>query len=589
MIPILGNTPLSPARSRIGFGGILAAAAVLIALTALPALAFNLQIRVQDRSGQIIPARVHLTDSRGNAQPGYPDSTLLSHYEYWMGGFFYPDGPVTLDVPAGNTVITAGRGFEWRTMRITPDVESDTTVVLTLDHPVDLRAQGWYSGDSHVHTQHPPVELPVDPTAMHRIAQAEDLAMTWIVDGDYQFTGAPHVASTPDAILYYTTEWRNQAYGHAALLNLRQLVGFGCCTPPSSAYPMLSDVREAWAPGPDQAMILSHPRTDADFMYDGGWPGWGLGREAPVLAASGNLDVYDIASYSNRGDVNVDDWYALLNCGFHVPCGAGTDVLTDTYWGRVPGGYRVYVKENGEHSASGWVEGLRAGRSFVTNYPLIPIFTVDDAEAGSVLERTGPATLQAHMKVVSLLPVSSVTLMRNGAAEQSFSVPPGVTTWETTVPVTVTESSWLALRVNGTTSSPFVAESEPLRPHRSRLYPDRRRSAQPHPGRRALHRPDRFAPDLRGGPRPLARLPDPATRPRASERIAPRLCGRVPRAPRTLHAPQPAGRGHDQRRRSQPLRLVRCDRPGSGRPGAVRPDDLARHPVRHGLRRHAGL
>ena len=48
---------------------------------------------------------------------------------------------------------------------------------------------------------------------------------------------------------------------------------------------------------------------------------------------------------------------------------------------------RVYVKAE-ELTAGSWVEGLKSGCTFVTNYPLIPEFSVNGEPSGSVLPLT---------------------------------------------------------------------------------------------------------------------------------------------------------------------------------------------------------
>ena len=63
-------------------------------------------------------------------------------------------------------------------------------------------------------------------------------------------------------------------------------------------------------------------------------------------------------------------YYHLLNCGLRLPPSAGSasGVLPN------PVGYnRVYVHVGKELTWEKWWEGLRAGRSFVTNGPLLRV------------------------------------------------------------------------------------------------------------------------------------------------------------------------------------------------------------------------
>jgi hypothetical protein len=381
-----------------------------------------------------------------------------------MRTYFYHQGPVSMEISPGVATIVAGRGIESRAVRLFSDIQQDTSIVLTIPRVYDLRSLRWFGGDTHTHMAHVPIEYVMTPAQMHEIAQAEDLSMTWILDNAYNFTGGPDTTSTPDAIMYYTTEYRNQTYGHAALLGLRNVIGFGCCGVPAAAYPMLSDTREAWNPSWDQAMTLAHPCDGADFFDDQpGWPSAGLAREVPVQAASGNLEIYDIVAYSNVGDVALDDWYRLLNCGYHIPPGAGTDAIMSLYGTRPIGGYRIYVKEtSATHNPADWVRGLKAGHCFVTNYPLIPEFTIGSQSAGSTIDRPGPSTVvSVHCVVESVLPVATAKIIVNGEVALTYAVPgsPDGSYRVIDTQLTLNESSWIAVRVDGVTDLPHAVSS----------------------------------------------------------------------------------------------------------------------------------
>jgi hypothetical protein len=127
------------------------------------------------------------------------------------------------------------------------------------------------------------------------------------------------------------------------------------------------------------------------------------------------------------------------------------------YSSRPIGGYRVYVHEDGPtHTPGAWVEALKMGRVFVTNFPLLPEFSVDGSEAGSVLDRAGPSTVvNLHVHVQSILPVGFLRVLCNGSIIITRIIPwsPNGTDWSVDIPVTLQESSWLAVRVDGSTTS----------------------------------------------------------------------------------------------------------------------------------------
>ena len=448
------------------------AGTVLLASRATLSFAVPLTIDVVDEHEEPTQARLHVRDSSGWVPDG-PDADLKSRRHWPTIGVYFPvDGSVTLDVQAGHVDIVAGRGFESTPQTVGVDVPSTTHVTITIPRQFDLQALGWHSGDVHVHSHHAPTEYSIEAEDVRLVLEAEDLNVGFILDNQ-EVTNGPHPLSDDDHQFRYSVEYRNQAYGHVALLGLDDPFGTSCCLPPAGAYPLLSDLRESWDPGYGQAMVLCHPRTGADFFDDSGWPAWGLGREAPVLATTGNLDAYDIASHSNEGDVVLDDWYRLLSSGLEVDPSAGTDTSIDQYWSRPVGSYRVYTY-TGQPTANmdEWVEALKAGRSFVTNYPLISTFTVDGNLAGSAvaLPQEGGQVL-VSFRVLSVLPLEKAEVIVGGEVYSTHSlawsgsfVNQAVNLW-----VDVEESTWIAVRVSGLTEV-WHADGPALFAHTSPVY-----------------------------------------------------------------------------------------------------------------------
>ena len=433
---------------------------------AAPATDLSVHVDVIDSFGSPVSARVHVRDALGRNWPPGPDSDLLSHDAFGhMGGYFYTTGAFDMTVPPGLTRIAAGCGFEWRPALLTIDIQRDTTLTITLSKPFDLRPRGWYSGDTHVHTRHEPLDYDVEPAEALLMSRAEDLSITWLLDQEYEFSGGPHTFSTAETILYYTTEYRNQTSGHVALLGLKILIGDWCCEPPEPVYPLLTSFHLAWHPDPGEAMVVAHPWNGGAFFGESGWPDFGLARELPVMAAFEQLEAVDVCSYSNAANVSVTEWYDYLDCGLRIPPSAGTDAVTNAYIVRPPGGYRVYACQGAgaPHTAAGWVDALRAGRVFVTNYPLLPEFTVDGAEAGAIIDRSGPSTsVIVSFRVECALPLTRAVILRNRVPAATIDLPSGPegTVYEAAIPIGVAESSWIALRVEGATSHPHAASAQ---------------------------------------------------------------------------------------------------------------------------------
>src|SRR5262249_47711928 len=105
----------------------------------------ELQVEVTDASSHALPCRIHLTDAAGKAQqaPGQP---------FWRDHFVC-DGRVSLKLSPGRYRYEIERGPEWQRLSGTVELKAgrDHTLAVQLQRIADLAAEGWFSGDLHVH------------------------------------------------------------------------------------------------------------------------------------------------------------------------------------------------------------------------------------------------------------------------------------------------------------------------------------------------------------------------------------------------------------------------------------------------------
>jgi len=320
-------------------------------------------------SGDPVPARCCVIDSLGQSWFPYIYRSL---YHTYGEGYFYADGDFVLSVPEGQTIIRITRGPEYYPCIDTLTIYGDTTVTCSIERFIDMRRSGWYSGDVEVHIDHIGGFFNLDPADAHWIGMAEDLHFVNCLDNGFHFTGEPDAVSTEDCIVYMSEELRSFVYGHCALPGLKTLI-----EPSSTGWAtLLMDVADSVHAQDGPLMICSHPVTTDDFYQIEDWPGSGLGRELPVDVISGRVDALEVMSYSNlSGGIELDMWYKLLNCGFRMPPCAGSDAAVNRIGDAPMGGFRVYVEhEGGLPDIYQWLDGLAAGRAFVTNGPLFTEF-----------------------------------------------------------------------------------------------------------------------------------------------------------------------------------------------------------------------
>lgn len=420
-------------------------------------------IEVVDHSGTPLQVRARVKAVGGPLYPIGRDTTLLSHLG--AGGHFYIDGSATLQVPAGDYDVMIGRGFEWKARSISVSIARDTVTRHILTRSFDLRPLGWYSGDVHSHAKHPPLEYPIGPTEALRVARAEGLSVTHLLDQSDDFTGAPHPISDSEHLLYMSYEHRNQTYGHVVLPGLQQPVTEECCLTPQAPYPTLLDLsREVRAQG-DGLVVLAHPRTTDAYAPASGWPGAGLGRELPVLLAHGALDAMDVVSYSNAPDTLWSEWYDALEAGFHLPPSAGTDAVLNWYNHAPPGGWRVYADlgDGQPLDYDAWLAAVRRGHAFVTGYPLIPSFEVNGVVPGDTLDvNRDTVTVQVHWNARCAIELADIRVIANGECVFARPTPSRPTVHDTTITVRVATPGWLALRVLGVQGFIHTAPAIPV-------------------------------------------------------------------------------------------------------------------------------
>ena len=129
----------------------------------------------------------------------------------------------------------------------------------------------------------------------------------------------------------------------------------------------------------------------------------------------------------------------------------GTDALLDRSTEPL-GGDRVYVKVNGPLTMRGWLDGLKGGRSFVTNGPM-PMLEVDGKGPGETVSLASAGKVRVVATVESYVPFDRVEVIVNGRVAAHEDVDPGDApvpgTRRLDVELPVARSSWVALRVRG--------------------------------------------------------------------------------------------------------------------------------------------
>jgi hypothetical protein len=399
---------------------------MVVVFTALPA--HPLRLWVRDENSAPSMAAFTIRDALGRL---YPNPAKRLAPDLFFQPQVYRANGDTILVPEGSYTVTSSMGPEYhaQTKQIEVTATGPNEVSFAMQRWVDPAKYRWYSGDHHVHAAgcshyQNPTEG-VQPDDMVRQIQGEKLnvgaVLTWGPCYYYQkqfFSGKDHPLSKPNQLMHYDLEVSGFPSSHAGHLVLLGLT--------NQDYPHCVRI-EQWPTW--DLPVLRWAKSQgalAGFAHSG----WGLAvksRELPNYEIPGfdsigaNEYIVDVTHPEAVDFISTMDtpylwelniWYHTLNVGFRTRISGETDFpcITDA---RVGQG-RVYAKVEGPLSYSGWVEALRAGRSYVSDgRSHLMDFSVNNIEVGtneSEVRLTEKGTVHARVKASAYLdPVASAT------------------------------------------------------------------------------------------------------------------------------------------------------------------------------------
>jgi hypothetical protein len=411
----------------------------------------TLRILVKDAaSRKPTIARISLKEEHGRFHA--PAGSL---YRSLRGrGHFYCDRTAELIVPAGTYRLYGFRGPEYQVaaQKITVQAGQTQEVTVEMQRWVHMAKRGWFSGELHIHANYGYGSWFNTPETMRQQCVGEDLNVCnfMVANSDADvvfdrpfFRGSPDPLSTDENILYWNQEFRSTVWGHMTLVNLEQLVepiftGFKGTTNPHDT-PSNADIadRAHWQKGVVNYTHISQADDWSKTPY--------AAKAIPIDVALGKIDTLDI---NNTWAASVPLWYRLLNCGFRVPATAGTDVFLNRIASNLPGGDRVYVHLDGRLTYHGWIDGLKAGRSFVTNGPMLT-FTVNGKEPGALLALGDRPRIHVKALARSPFPLTKAELVHNGKVIAAAKVADDGLTATLDQELTLDSGGWLAFRADG--------------------------------------------------------------------------------------------------------------------------------------------
>jgi Tol biopolymer transport system component len=381
--------------------------------------------------------------------------------------YFHCPGECTVTVPVGETYVTAWRGMEYTPVRQTVEARAEGVVVNLA--PAPLKLPGWaprsVSADLHVHMNYGGHYRNTEENLIEQ-ARAEDLDVVYnlVVNKEQRIPDIarfdPSARRDPSGItLLRNQEYHTSFWGHLGLLHTQRFL-----TPDYSAY-LFSALT---SPYPTNGVI-------ADLTHEqGGLVGYvhpfdtfpdpereSLSNAFPVDVALGKVDYVEIVGFSDHKSTAAV-WYKLLNLGFRVPTGAGTDAMANYASLRGPVGMnRVYLATGGSVEADALKSALKDGRTFATNGPLLAL-DVDGKAPGDTLSLpAGGQTVRYRAALRSPVAVDHFEVVQNGVVVARHRLGKGRTQADVAGQLKLRESGWIVLRAWNEAADPLIFDIYP--------------------------------------------------------------------------------------------------------------------------------
>ena len=436
-----------------------------------------------------VAARLNITDGRGH--PVIPERGQ-SRFDGQNGlVFFYSPGTIEVVAPAGAVTVSAVHGLTTpvRTVRAQLAAGDTREVELELTPVWNPGAAGWFSGDHHFHLNYGGQHALLPEDLLPLLAGEElDVATPVLANlhnrfEDQEFWSWRKLDAPP--MIRFGQEVRPHFLGHTSRIGAEELFWPWVWGPGYEVYgrddrlnaePLL-DARREGGVG-----MYVHPVSRPDPF---GSPE-GLSSIPVALVADGvqgDIDALEVACLWSDELGTSDVWYRLLDLGIPVAPSGGTDVMTDFYRTMALGTTRVYVRPDGPFNYGSYLRALKAGRSFVTNGPLLD-FRVRGTRPGGVLARGGtsvPWTLDLYTAVA----VEKVEILVNGAVAWSGRGIDSVGVRRLSGTVNVPAGGWVAARAYGGKTARWPAMDSYAFAHTAPVWIERVGSTDPTAARAA--------------------------------------------------------------------------------------------------------
>lgn len=393
---------------------------------------------VDDSTGKKIPCLVRIT----NASDG--KALRLKGQIHRAENFFSVDAEPTVTVPRRALRIEALRGLETElASRVINNPAAHGLHEIRIKRFSDVASRSLRTGNTHLHLRG--ITWEEMDRYLRLVPRTDELEVVFVShlrrandDRNYisnQLTSGDLGRLSQSGILFGNGEEHRhnfgpggEGYGHVMFLNLQRLIepvsiGPGIMQAGTDGRPLRTGIQQARRDG--ATVIWCHNRFGLEDV-----PNW----------LAGTLDAQNIHDGGPHGSYG-ETYYRYLNLGLRVPFSTGTDWFVYDF-------SRVYVPLTGELTVPRWLDQLRAGRSTITNGPLLE-FSLDEHAIGDVVQLDAPRQVRLRGRGQGRTDFVGLELIRNGEVVKSSVTRAVGGHFETELVATVSVDApaWFALRI----------------------------------------------------------------------------------------------------------------------------------------------
>lgn len=399
-------------------------------------------------TGRPLPGLVRITDGNGAR---LPISELLPRdlspgVEQRIDHWSVLVEKTILKVPRQKLVVEAFFGLETELARVPLDLSAaekhDMRIPLrTFYHAA---SKGFRSANTHLHLMKLTREL--SDRYLMEVPKADGLDVLFVsylerADAQKDYITNRYTQADLDALsqksgvrLGNGEEHRHnftaqgQGFGHVMLLDIKQLIlpvsiGQGIMKTGTDGLPVQRGIDQARRDG--ATVIWCHNN-------------WGL-EDIPNLV-TGRLHALNIFD-GNKLSSYKHSFYRYLNAGVRIPFSTGTDWFMYDF-------ARVYVPADQPVTPREWLNGLVAGKSYITNGPFLEL-RVAGRSLGDTVSLSEPGMVEVLARATGRADFEKIELVQNGNIIRTQASRPegGHFVAEMRIPLPIDTPCWLALRL----------------------------------------------------------------------------------------------------------------------------------------------